>query len=103
MLNEIEKGQLAIDTVQCFTTGDGSLSRFPGLIKRVIAERVWERRLHHGRLIELPNLRALITEKPIRGWGQDPKKIEAVIRDDASALALYREAMKQQGRETTSV
>lgn len=94
MLNEIEKGQLAVSTVQCFTGLKGSLSNFPGLIKRVIEERVWERRSHHGRLIELPNLRALITEKPIRGWGQDPKKIEAVIKDDAEALAMFREAMK---------
>ena len=94
MLNEIEKGQLAISTVQCFTGLKGSLSNFPGLIKRVIAERVWERRLHHGRLIELPDLRALITTKPIEGWGQDPKKIEAVIKDDAETLAMFREAMK---------
>lgn len=93
MLNEIEKGQLAITTVQCFTTADGSLSDFPGLLKKVIRERVWERRSHHGRLIELPNLLALITLSPIQGWGQDPKKIEAVIRDDAEALLMYREAM----------
>ena len=94
MLNEIEKGQLAISTVQCFTGLKGSLSNFPGLIKRVIEERVWECRSHHGRVIELPNLRALITTKPIEGWGQDPKKIEAVIKDDAEALAMFREAMK---------
>lgn len=95
MLNEIEKGQLASETVQCFTGLKGSLSNFPGLIKKVIEERVWERRSYHGRLIELPNLRALITEKPIQGWGQDPKKIEAVIKDDPEALALFREAMKE--------
>ena len=92
-LNEIEKGQIAVTTVQCFTRADGSLASFPGLLKRVIQEKVWERRIHNGHLIELPNLRALITEKPIRGWGQNPDKIQAVIQDDAEALALFREAM----------
>lgn len=31
-----------------------------------------------------------------RGWGEDPAKIEAVIRDDAEVLAMWREAMKEQ-------
>jgi hypothetical protein len=62
-------------------------------LKRVIQEKVWERRIHNGQLIELPNLRSLITEKPIRGWGQNPDKIQAVIQDDPEALALFREAM----------
>ena len=93
-MNEIEKGQLAQETVQCFTNADGSLSNFPGLLKLIITERAWERRIHHGRTIELANLRELITRAPIDGWGQDPKKIEAVIRDDAEALAMFREAMK---------
>lgn len=103
MMNEIERGQLAIDTVQCFTTGEGSLSILPDLIKRVIEERVWERRMHHGQLIELPNLRALITEKPVRGWGQDPKKIEAVIKDDPQALSMFREAMLQESGKRTDL
>lgn len=93
MLNEIEKADLAIVTIQCFSGLSGRLSNFPGLLKKVIQERVWERRVYHGRLIELPNLRALITEKPIFGWGEDPKKIEAVIKDNAEVLALYRSEM----------
>ncbi len=95
-MNEIEKGQLSKTTVQCFMSADGSLADFPGLLKKIIREKVWESRMHNGRLIELPSLRALITEKPIQGWGQDPKKIEAVIRDDAEALEMFREAMKQE-------
>jgi hypothetical protein len=35
----------------------------------------------------------LITEKPIRGWGEDPAKIEAVLRDEPEVLAMYREEM----------
>jgi hypothetical protein len=94
-MNDIEKGQFAQDTVQCFTRVDGSLARFPSMLKRVIRERMWERRSHNGHVFELKNLRELITEMPIRGWGQDPAKIEAVIKDDAEALEMFREAMKR--------
>ena len=94
-MNEIEKGQLASITVQCLSTGAGALNSFPGLLKRVIEERVWEHRIYHGREYRLPNLRALITEKPMAGWGEDPKKIEALIKDDPEVLPMFREAMKQ--------
>jgi len=93
MLNEIERAQLSMATIQCLTGLSGRLSSFPGLLKKLIKERVWERRVYHGRLIELPNLRALITEKPLNGWGEDPKKIEAVIKDNAEVLAMYRAEM----------
>ena len=50
-------------------------------------------------------LRELITEKPIRGWGEDPAKIEAVLRDEPEVLAMFREAMNgtlsEQRRPTT--
>jgi hypothetical protein len=38
----------------------------------------------------------LITRKPLEGWGEDPKKIEAIIKDNAEVLAMYREEMKAQ-------
>jgi hypothetical protein len=93
MLNEIERAQLASTTIQCFSGLSGRLTDFPGLLKKLIEQRVWERRVYHGKLIELPNLRALITEKPLNGWGEDPKKIEAVIKDNAEVLAMYRAEM----------
>jgi hypothetical protein len=44
-------------------------------------------------MIELSSLRELITERPVRGWGEDPKKVESVIKDDPEALAMFRQAM----------
>jgi hypothetical protein len=38
----------------------------------------------------------LITRKPLEGWGEDPKKIEAIIKDNAEVLAMYREEMLQE-------
>jgi hypothetical protein len=93
-LNDLEKGHLCQVTCDCITGTEGSLRNIPGLLKKVIRFKAWERRETRGKVIELSSLRELITEKPVRGWGEDPKKIEALIRDDPEALSLYREAMK---------
>ena len=93
-MNDIEKGQLAKSTIQCFQRADGSLSNFPGLLKRVIEEKAWECRINNGREIRLHSLRELITLPPIEGWGQDPQKIEDLLRNETEILPMYREAMK---------
>ena len=99
-LNEIELGQLCQTASESFRSADFGLAKFPSLLKKVIANRAWERREWvtprgepRGRTIELPSFRELITRKPIEGWGLDPAKVEAVIRDDPEALVMFREAM----------
>jgi len=99
-LNEIERGQLCQSTIESLYEATGGLRQFPSLLKKVIAERAWERRVCRGKVIELGGLRELITAKPVQGWGEDPSKVEAVIRDDPEALAAFREAMKHQGERT---
>ena len=96
-LNEIERGQLCQTTIESLYEATGGLRQFPALLKKVIATRAWERRTVHGKVVELGSLRELITAKPVSGWGEDPSKVEAVIRDDPEALAAFREAML--GRE----
>lgn len=103
-LNEIERGQICRMARESLREAEFGLSNFPGLLKKIIENKAWECR-HivstegkprggvSGGIVRLSSLRELITEKPMRGWGEDPKKIEAVIRDDPEALALYREAM----------
>lgn len=94
-MNAIEAQQVCQSAEQALRHGSIHLHLFPGLLKRVIAERLWERRRVPGLgVVELPSLRELITAKPLRGWGQDPAMIEAVIRDDAEVLTLWRAAMK---------
>jgi hypothetical protein len=96
-LNEIERGQLCQSAIESLYEASGGLRQFPALLKKLIAEKAWERRVCRGKVVELKNLRELITEKPLRGWGEDPEKVEAVIRDDPEALLAFREAMKHQG------
>lgn len=100
-MNPIENEQLCKTTSECLRHGVGSLSDFPGLLKKIIKERAWEqRKIKTGQIVELRNLSELITEKPLRGWGEDPKKVEAVIKDDPKVLAMFREAMKHPGERT---
>lgn len=99
-LNEIERGQLCQSTIESLYEATGGLRQFPSLLKKLIAERAWERRVCRGKVIELRSLRELITAKPVHGWGEDPSKVEAVIRDDPEALAKFREEMKHQGERT---
>lgn len=103
-LNEIEKGQICRSAYGSLRETTVGLSNFPGLLKKIIKYRAWERR-HivtqdgtprtgvSGGIVELSSLRELITEKPLRGWGEDPNKIEALIKDDPEALTLYRHEM----------
>jgi F420-0:gamma-glutamyl ligase len=92
-LNEIECGDLCQTTIEALHRTTGGLKNFPGLLKKIIETQAWKKRVTRGRVVELKNLRELITQKPITGWGEDPKKVEAVIKDDPEVLRLYREAM----------
>jgi hypothetical protein len=97
-MNPIENEQLCHTTQQCLSYGIGSLSDFPGLLKKIIETKAWAaRKVKTGEIFELKGLPELITSSPLRGWGEDPKKVEAVIKDEPEVLEMYREAMKQQG------
>ncbi len=87
-LNEIERGQICTSTIQCLHEIDGSLSNFPGLLKLIIRNRAWERRVDHGHVIELGSLRELITLKPLKGWNESIEAVKRAIRDDAEALSM---------------
>ena len=100
-LNEIECGQLCSTASSSLSRTEFGLSNFPKLLKKIIQFRAWEKRRlvtpdgrHIGGVIELQGLRELIATKPLDGWGEDPKKVEALIKDDPECLTMYREAMK---------
>lgn len=94
-MNAIENEQLCTVTSQCLRNGVGSLSSLPGLLKKIIQTKAWEeRQVSGGKIIRLKSLLELITAKPRDGWGEDPEKIKAVIKDDPEALAMFCEAMK---------
>jgi hypothetical protein len=94
-MNEVEAYQVCNSAISALSHGETSLSTFPKLLRRIIAEEAWKARKLPGKgIVEMQSLRELVTTAPIAGWGEDPAKIEAVIRDDAEVLAMWREAMK---------
>lgn len=95
MTNAIENGQICKTTEQAIRHGTGNLSHVPGLVKKIIRTQAWtEREIGPNRIVKLGSLLELVTTKPMADWGEDPKKIEALLRDDAEALAMWREATK---------
>lgn len=101
-MNEIEKGQLCDSVMSAIHHGLGNLETVPALLRRIIENKAWEARQvkMHG-VVQLANLRELITKEPMVGWGENPDRIEALIRDDVEVLAMWREAMKPgQGTRT---
>ena len=94
-LNEIEKGQLCDITMSAIHHGCSKLDSIPALLRRIIENKAWEcRQVKMRGVVQLANLRELITKEPMEGWGENPERIEALIRDDAEVLAMWREAMK---------
>lgn len=89
MLNEIELGQLVDTAYGSYREAGSGLKYFPALMKKIISNKAWEKRVKQGKVIELSSLRDLIIKAPIEGWGEDPAKIEALIKDDAEALAMW--------------
>ena len=103
-MNEVEAYQVCNSAISALSHGETSLSTFPKLLRRIINERAWEsRRLPGKGVVTMQSLRELVTTAPITGWGEDPAKIEAVIRDDAEVLAMWREAMKQKQGQRTDI
>lgn len=39
----------------------------------------------------------------MEGWGENPERIEALIRDDVEVLAMWRDAMKQKQGQRTDI
>lgn len=94
-MNEIEKGQLCDSVMSAIHHGLGNLETVPALLRRIIENRAWEcRQVKMRGVVKLASLRELITKEPMDGWGENPERIEALIRDDAEVLAMWREAMK---------
>jgi hypothetical protein len=99
VMNEIEKGQLCDITMSAIYHGCTKLDSIPALIRRIIENRAWEcRQVKMRGVVQLTNLREMITKQPMEGWGENPDRIEGLIRNDPETLVMWREAMKGQGK-----
>lgn len=102
-----ELGELCDAAIQSYYSTGGSLKSFPGFIRIIIRNAAWEsRQIRTGEIVELGSLYELISEPPLRGWGEDPAHFEALLgKADPEVLVLFREAMhgtlSEQRRPTT--
>lgn len=95
-MNDIEKGQLCDITMSAIYHGCSKLDSIPALLRRIIENRAWEcRQVKMRGVVQLANLRELITKEPMEGWGENPERIEGLIKHDPEVLVLWREAMKE--------
>ena len=76
-------------------TSSGSLEDVGPLVKKLLRTEAWRRREvpQLGRIVEFDSFAKFITTKPLEGCGWPVRKVELLIRDDAEALRLWREAI----------
>ncbi len=97
-MNPKENQRLCKATHCAMREGVDTLGDIPGLIGKIIKTRAWEsREARPGEIVELKSLRELVTLPFYRGWGEDPARVESLLKDDPEVLVLWREAMKGQG------
>lgn len=70
-----------------------NLGSVAALVCVVIREELWrERRIRTGEVVQCASFLDLLTAPPLRGYGEDPRRVEALLKDDAEALRMFRAA-----------
>lgn len=71
-----------------------NLSAVANTIVLVIREEAWRARVvRTGEVVECESFLEMLTAPPLRGFGEDPERVEALLQDDAEALRMFREAI----------
>ncbi len=73
------------------TDGQAGLQYFPGLLKRALLDRSWERRKiesRGGEIVTHATFLDFVTYHPYQGLGADIRTLENLCRDDKEVLAL---------------
>jgi hypothetical protein len=73
----------------------GGLEQVAPLVRRILETGAWEKREvpQLGQIVEFDHFSDFITMPPLRGCGWPLAKVEALIKDDAETLAMWRKAV----------
>lgn len=86
-------GTICDELDKSLRSSEVNLSRLVGSLVEVIREQAWrERRIRTGEIVQCESFLDMLTATPLRGFGEDPHKVEALLRDDPDALRMFREA-----------
>lgn len=86
-------GQICDELDKSLRSSEVNLSRLVGSLVEVIREKAWrERRIRTGEIVRCGSFLEMLTTAPLAGFGEDPDKVETLLRDDPDALRLFREA-----------
>jgi hypothetical protein len=100
VINAESAGRLCDDLDKGLRGSEMNLHLVVNGIVAVIRDEAWrERRIRTGQIVPCESFLDLLTSPPLKGYGEDPRRIEALLKDDAEALRLYRAAtIAPQGR-----
>jgi len=80
----------------------GSESNLSQLVKNIVAvlkKEAWkERRVRTGKIVKCESFIELITAPPLKGFGEEVIRVEALLKDDAEALTMFRAATTKMGK-----
>ena len=87
-------GQLCDELDRGLRGSEVNLTTVANTIVVVLRDKAWQRRrVRTGEIVECESFAELLTAPPLKGFGEDPKKVEALLKDDAEALRMFREAV----------
>lgn len=97
MINDlIENHHLVKALWSAVNTSAGSLENVAPLVKRLLETEAWKKREvpQLGKEpVEFSNFVDFITTPPLKGCGWPTEKVEALIKDDADTLRMWRKAI----------
>jgi hypothetical protein len=86
-------GKICDDLDKNLRSSEFNLSAVASRIVLVIREEAWRARvIRTGEIIKCRSFLELLTAPPLKGFGEDPKHVEALLKDDAEALRMFRAA-----------
>src|SRR5687767_3213799 len=70
-----------------------NLSMLANTLVVVLEKQAWkQRRIRTGEIVECKSFLDLLTAAPLKGFGEDPKRVAALLKNDPEALRMFREA-----------
>ncbi|MBE0448966.1 MAG: hypothetical protein IBX64_12905 [Actinobacteria bacterium] len=94
--NLIEADQIVDALRQSIYRTDGGLNNVPGLLKRLLKEEGWKKRIieRTGEIVEFDSFSKFVTTPPLEGLGAEINLVKRIISNDKEALDLLDRALQ---------